>query len=212
MYSQPKIFQSGALFLIAAVACHAEKAEIRVRLLKYAQVSQSAVREAKETASSALRRAGIRVSWVECPVTGGGPVEPGCRLPITPLDLQIRLIDEVMAKRLGRRAICMGLAIVTDESASLAVVYAHRGRELAGNNLATQGQILGGIMAHEIGHLLQVPHAAQGLMRPVWDDQSLKALARGRLRFSEAQALWAVRAVSKRAAASLDMHQPASAY
>ena len=211
MYSQPKIFQLGAPFLIA-IACHAEAAEIQVRLLKYAHLSQSAVREAKETASWALREAGIRLLWVECAAGAGGPIEPGCRLPITPLDLQIRLIDEGMAKRLGRRAICMGLAIVTDESASLAVVYAHRGRELGANNLATQGQILGGIMAHEIGHLLRVPHAAQGLMRPVWDDQSLKDLAKGRLRFSEAQAQCAVRAVSKRAAASLDMHQPASAF
>jgi hypothetical protein len=192
-----------APFWIASLPCQAGPAEIRVRLQVYSPISPSTLREAKETASGALRQAGIRVSWAECPASIGKlPDDPACRLAFTPLDLQIRLIDEVMAKRVRRRSTCMGFAVVAGEFNSIAAAYVHRARELAGNNLANQGEILGGIIAHEIGHLLEVTtHSENGLMRGIWEDESLKVLAKGRLWFTEAQARRMAAAISKRAAA-----------
>ncbi len=206
MNRQSKIWRIGIFLWMAGPSC-AASAEVRVRLQIYSRVSPTALREAKETASWPLEQAGIRVSWTECSTRAGpSPEDPACRLAPTPLDLQIRLIDEVMAKRVGRRSICMGFAIVAGEFNSIAAAYVHRARDLAANNLATQGQILGGIIAHEIGHLLDVTtHSKLGIMRGVWEDESLKALAKGRLWYTEAQARWMCAALAKRAAAASSM-------
>src|SRR5258708_2106164 len=98
-------------FWIAALPIQAEPAVVRVRLQDYAQVTQSTLKQAEETASWVLRQAGIQLSWAECPTRQGEPSKDTvCGMPLTFLDLQIRIFDEVMAKRAGRRTACMGYA------------------------------------------------------------------------------------------------------
>ena len=193
-----------ATLLLAVVPCKAEPVEIRVRLHVYVRTSPSTLAEAKETASFALLQAGVRPSWVQCPTQDSEPTpDPSCLQPLTPLDLQLRILDRVMAKRVRRGSESMGFALVAGEFSSIAAAYFHRAVELEAGNLASRGAILGGILAHEIGHLLGVTrHSERGLMRAVWQDQDLKALAKGRLWFTEEQAVRIAEAVAKRDAIS----------
>jgi hypothetical protein len=94
-----------------------------------------------------------------------------------------------MAKLKGGGADSMGYALLADEFNSIAAAYFHRAVELEGSNYAGRGEILGAIMAHEIGHLLGVTrHSDAGIMRGDWQDQELKSIAKGRLGFTEDQA------------------------
>lgn len=167
-----------------------EPAEIRVRVQAYVQVSHSVLREAKEVASFVLEQAGVRLLWAECRIREEELLkDPVCLLPMTARDLQVRIVGEAMAKRAQKRRECMGYAMVAGEFSSIANAYYHRAEELAASNMAGRGAILGGIVAHEVGHLLGVAaHSRQGLMRAVWDDHDLKALAKGNLRFSRDEA------------------------
>lgn len=179
----------------------AEPVPVPIRLHVYVEISPAALKLAKETASSAMAQAGVRLSWAECSTKEDVPSKDAvCDQPITPLDLQIRIVDKAMAKRAGKRSNCLGYAIVAGEFSSIAAAYFHRALELEGGNLADRGPILGAIIAHEIGHLLGVAqHSETGLMRARWDDQDLKSLAKGRLLFTGDQAIRLRTAVDRRA-------------
>ena len=181
----------------------AEQPEIRVRLQVYARVSSTTLQEAKEVASFVFEKAGVSLSWAECPTREGEPAtDRMCALPTTYRDLQLRIIDKQMAQRANKRPGCLGYAVVPGGQGSIASAYHHKAEELAASNLATQGAILGGILAHEIGHLLGIrQHSRQGVMRPAWDDQDLKALARGMHGFTREQASRVVASASSRTSA-----------
>ncbi len=180
----------GPALWMAGIPLWAEPAEIRVRLQVYVRVSPSVLHEAKEVASFVLEKAGVRLLWAECPTRQEEPSKDAvCLLPVTPRDLQVRIVGKVMAKRANKRSECMGFAVVAGEFSSIANAYYHRADELAAGNMAGRGAILGGIVAHEVGHLLGVTgHSSQGLMRALWDDHDLKTLAKGNLWFGREEA------------------------
>ena len=80
------------------------------------------------------------------------------------------------------------MALGSSGSVVHALVFWDRIVELAQTSGSTD-VILGHAMAHEIGHLLMgAQHSQIGLMRPRWDKGDIRTAARGRLRFTPAQA------------------------
>jgi hypothetical protein len=51
------------------------------------------------------------------------------------------------------------------------------------------GDLLGGAVAHELGHLLGLRHVREGLMMPNWSGQQLAFMARRGLCFNQAETL-----------------------
>ncbi|MCW5978719.1 MAG: hypothetical protein KIT09_11610 [Bryobacteraceae bacterium] len=189
-------------FLEPHSAAHAE--EIYIRLQSYVEIPPAMFREAKATAGDVLLTAGVRARWAECsPKEEPAPPNPLCGRPVTPLDLQLRIIGKEMAKRAGRNSSCMGYALLSGEFSSIAAAYFHRAAELDGGDPSRRGVILGGIFAHEIGHLLGTAgHSKTGVMRASWSDADLMDLAKGRLRFTADQARKIAAGAARRARAA----------
>jgi hypothetical protein len=84
----------------------------------------------------------------------------------------------------------MGYALVSGRYPTSAWVFYHQAVELEAGNLGARAAILGGILAHEIGHLLLAEngHSGTGVLRAQWGDQDLRMIACGRLWFTPEQA------------------------
>jgi len=116
----------GGLVLVAGAASPAElilpqnpEQAIRVRLYDYAGVSAATLARAKAAASHVLAQAGVRLAWAECRIhQDHPPKDHDCELPITRIDLQLRIIDagpwpRVLARRATASAMRCSRAVAT---------------------------------------------------------------------------------------------------
>jgi hypothetical protein len=202
----------GALVANLEPAAAVGNPTVRVFIYDYARISPALLKGAMAAASGIVERAGVDLEWTECAVRAEEtPKDSPCHR-IMLVDIQLRILPADMAKRAGTRPHCLGYAIT--KSGSVAAVYHHRAIELMKEGLASLRLILGAATAHEIGHLLlaESSHSPAGLMRAAWDKEDLRALMRGSLSFSDAQAQrmasMAARRVEVRANAELYSDRP----
>jgi hypothetical protein len=176
-------------------------ASVRVRLYDYAHVSRATLARAKANAADILQRAGVRVEWAECRLRADESAkDAACGLPVTASDLQMRILDSEMAKRVRTSRHDLGYALLADDLDTIAAVFFHRAVDLERGNLATRSAILGAMMAHEIGHLLLGVnhHSDTGVLRASWGDRELKVIAQGQMCFTSGEARRMVSMVLKR--------------
>jgi hypothetical protein len=174
---------------------------VRVRLYDYAHVSRPTLANAKANASDILHRAGVQIDWAECRLRADeASRDAACGLPVTASDLQMRILDAGMAKRVRASRHDLGYALLADDFDSIAAVFFHRAVDLERGNLVTRSAILGAMMAHEIGHLRlgENHHSDVGVLRASWGDQDLKIIARGQMCFTAGEARRMVSMVRKR--------------
>jgi len=156
---------------------------------------------AKAEASAILGQAGVEIQWAECRIREDeAGKDPACSMPLAPTDLEIRLLDQRMAKGIPTTSQCLGYALLAPGANSIAAVFFHRALDLEKGNLASRSAILGAMMAHEVGHLLleRAGHSNTGIMRARWEDDDLKRIARGRMWFTAEQARSMIAMVSRR--------------
>ena len=167
------------------LAVESGRAEIRVRIQDYAQVSTATLADAIATASTILAHAGVGLVWANC-APDSETRDTVCSTPLGPMDLQVRILNRVMAERSHASRHSMGYAILAGPYPSIASVFYHRAVELEKGSVANRADILGAMLAHEIGHLLlgQKSHSGGGILRAQWSDQELKLIARGRMWFT----------------------------
>ena len=171
-----------AACLLAAGGAHGE---IRVRIQDYAEVPAATLDKAKTFASAIFARAGVNVHWANCS-PHSKTHDSVCDIPLGPMDLQVRVLNQTMAKRTQASRHSVGYAMLAGRYPSIASVFHHRTEELEGRDLALRGKILGAALAHEIGHLLlnENHHSESGILRARWSDQDLKLIVRGRMWFN----------------------------
>lgn len=167
-------------------ACSARESR-PVKLFNDAAVANDVLHRAKEEAAWLLKSACVDPVWVPCLVVSVTNLAP-CSAPIPAIELHI--LASPATNDFGEDT--MGIAMPHFGSGDRAGVFLSRVRETAARNVGIidVSDLLGYVMAHEIGHLLlhSTSHSSGGLMRAEFRPVDLKKAGQRQLRFTPDQA------------------------
>ena len=162
--------------------------KMHVRVYDYAPVPPKVLAKAEAEAEMIFREAGVEVTWENSTppkdVTKAKPVSPR---PADSAGVDLRIVIHFESIPGALRHDSMGFAVPPDT----ATISLEWGDKLASLGIAEEYQVLGGAMAHEIGHLFLGPnsHSPVGIMRAGWKDQDLLEASQARLSFTDKQAM-----------------------
>jgi hypothetical protein len=140
-------------------------------------------------AEQLLTTAGVTVEWRLCDQPGGCPREEAAVLRVT------MILTSAVRQKCGMTAfepgggsatIVVSVTCVGEAALRLRRRLSARAHPLL-SRLETR-HLLGAVVAHEVGHVLGLPHAAAGLMRAGLEPDDVLALRRGTLKFSAVEA------------------------
>ncbi len=181
------VFRGSVLAGIAAAGL-AQAPQTRDRfqvcIYNFAEVSPEELARAERAADSIYRGVDAQIEWRGCPV----PPDGAAPVPFSPARVAIRIFPQRISGRLALRGAAIGSTIAAPpgEFGTHANVWWRTVREIAMCAGATEAQILGHAMAHEVAHLLGVgDNNATGLMHARWNDADLKRLSQGALLFTQ---------------------------
>jgi hypothetical protein len=164
-----------------------------VRVYADMQVDEGMIRPALEVADQLLGSAGLVVAWRVCDSAHSCPVED------TPAP-EIVVILSSRDRQNGRENCGLAAHGARDSAGTVivsvpclaGVAFRLTRRAGLGTNpllaMPRHDDLVGAIVAHEIGHLLGIRHAPSGLTRASLEADDIIALRRGKLRFSPAEA------------------------
>ncbi len=181
----------GALF---APAESTPQAAISVLLYNYARVTSPVLFKAESEAGRIYKNAGIALAWVDCPLSAEDEgAYPACRTAAGPARLAVRVLSSSAGYEHLLDRDSFGVALLPEDRVFgfVANVFARPAEALSKGHAQLYGTILGGVLAHEIGHLLlgAGSHSPTGIMRAEWRAKELNLIAEGRMYFSSQQAL-----------------------
>lgn len=180
---------------------------IRLRVVAHASLDAANLALARETLARLLATAQVRVEWRDdsasgrcAALPGDSPVIPVLLMPYAPAANRTSSGEVVQSGASRTPAIVVyvpRVAEVVQEIHHDAAARAHPG-------LATvrTGHLVGLAIAHEVGHVLRLPHTPTGIMRPRFDIESVLAFRDGRLAFTPDESARVRRALALAAAGS----------
>lgn len=156
---------------------------ITLRVANYARVPDAVLAASEKKAQRLLLQAGVESRWLECPL-GGASMDP--ESPRGPADFFLWVVSKVMRERRSERdALGFALPCPQGRGGCLAYIFYPRIQTLAAVDDASLSDVLGHVMAHEIGHLLLGPgHSPAGIMQAEWTRRDLESAARNELSFT----------------------------
>lgn len=162
---------------------------VTVRAYDYAKLSSRIRMQTASVAGSILRKAGIRLVWLDCPMEASAE-STVCDGPLGPTDLVFRFLQRgANTPAVFRRSHC-GFATRDDSGrGAFASVFVDCLKDLPAAGPLSAGVILGHLVAHELGHLLlpSERHYPSGLMRANLRQAEWKQAAIGALVFTREQ-------------------------
>ena len=158
-----------------------------VHVINLTEATPGTITSAEAEAGRILRDAGLKVVWLNCPREQAVP-DPAdrCQQPFGPANVFLRVLSDQTKK--GFQDTIFGFAVLP----ALASVYYGSAVDLA-RAFRTEGMdvptILGGAMAHEIGHLLLGldSHSPIGIMQAHWGRKQVRELLKRNLLFTGEQ-------------------------
>jgi len=166
---------------------------LTVRVFIYAPVPSSEMSAAERVASKIFQKAGLEMTWLDCPMTGTpATLNPACSAFMTLAEIHLNIMPD-FPKIPQVEESAMGFALTVpppDRGQFASISYGQVRRQLLHASQLTLDQLLGRGMAHEIGHLLlgTNSHAPTGLMSAQWSEQKMKLAAFLQFDFSKDQA------------------------
>jgi len=167
-----------------------EQVALRVRAYAEGRLATPLLPRALKVAEDLLRAAGLNLTWRTC-----GAAEP-C-LPEAHLVPEVVVILSsrkrpdpqrdcglaALGARVGEGTAIVSVPCVVEIVSALSRRLSTRDNPLLA--VPRYDDLVGAVVAHEIGHLLGVGHARIGIMRGRMEVEDIVALRLGRLRFSE---------------------------
>lgn len=160
---------------------------VTVSVFNDARVAPLVLEAAQQRAQEVFDRAGIKLTWLDCGVPGKWHAQIGCLDVAFPEHLSVRLVE-------GRKALptdIYGQSYLNERGeGNYANVYVTPLESSKALSLVKEGDLLGYVVAHELGHLLlgKDSHSPQGLMRARWQVVELQEAGLGTLAFTSGEA------------------------
>lgn len=181
---------------------------ITVLVHNYSQASPAILARAEREAGRILGKAGLRVVWLECPrATSTADPQGPCQRAAEDTDMRLRVLSAPVQNTFGDAVFGF-----SNHPVLASVFYEHAVRRAKSDDAEFEiPLILGGVIAHELGHLLlgSNRHSHVGIMQPRWTPSQVRQLTKGMLLFSteesqlmraRAESLTAQKFVANRAA------------
>jgi hypothetical protein len=152
----------------------------------YARVPAQTLERSENEAARILRNAGVKVLWKTCdPAIMDVHSDPNCTQLPGPLVLAVRILPDLAMTQgvVNERTLAFSVG-------NLASVSYRRVSQEAAADGVPPSEILGPVIAHELGHLLLVSraHSHSGIMRARWSSASFQCGLSGEFAFSPEEA------------------------
>jgi hypothetical protein len=166
---------------LSAAQCSDNHPVVTVQIRDYVHLKSESLSKAREIVTDVYKRVGVGIEWlgVMRPAAGratDAPAVEGTHAPIA--QLTINILTPSMAKRGGVGADVLGFVAVPPEGGMGRIGYVvyERVRDVAAGGSASESDILGVVIAHDIGRLILGAGSGTraGLMNRHWDRRELE--------------------------------------
>jgi hypothetical protein len=165
----------------AASQCLETRPAVTVQIRDDAHVKPKSLRKATDIAGRMYKRAGVGIEWLTVISEDAASVHDAARTEATPhpvAQLKIEIVTSAMAKRRGYADDVVGFVSVPPEGGMGRVGYViyERIKDVAFGSPASTGDILGIIIAHDIGRLILGAGSGtfSGIMTRLWNREDLQ--------------------------------------
>jgi hypothetical protein len=161
---------------------------VTVALYDDVQLSEEVLTQAADEATRIFHKAGVTTLWIACKSSKSDATpDPRCQGPPGLRHLALRVVPRSWKSSDS----IFGVAFLSERgTGAYGDIFYDSVEKLHRDWGASLPRVLGHVMAHELGHLLlgSNAHSREGIMRPSWHGNELRAASMGALLFTPEQA------------------------